>query len=70
MAVAIRIDPAGIYDDVLLYAALELSAATLARARKEGRLRFTRQGRRIFYLGAWVLAWLEADSHQEASDAP
>jgi hypothetical protein len=56
----IRIEPDGFYDDDLLYAALEVSAATLARARREGRLHYTRQGRRILYWGQWVLDWLQA----------
>ena len=38
MATAISIEPTAFYDDDLLYAALELSAATLARARRDGRL--------------------------------
>jgi hypothetical protein len=63
---AVHIDPTGIYDDALLYAALEVSAATLVRARRAGRLRFTRQGRRVLYLGQWVLDWLKADARQGA----
>jgi hypothetical protein len=59
-ASSITISPTGIYDDVSLYAALEVSAATLARARRQGTLRYSRQGRRILYLGEWVLAWLRA----------
>jgi hypothetical protein len=66
---AIQIDPTGIYDDALLYGALEVSAATLTKARREGRLRYSRQGKRILYLGAWVLAWIEADARQEVSRA-
>jgi hypothetical protein len=66
---AIRIDPDGLYDDDLLYAALELSAATLARARRAGRLRYTRQGRRILYLGRWVMGWLTADIREESRHA-
>jgi hypothetical protein len=62
---SIQIDPTGIYDDVLLYGTLEVSVATLAKARREGRLRYSRQGKRILYLGSWVLAWLEADARQE-----
>jgi hypothetical protein len=58
----VRIDPADIYDDGALYATLGVSAGILARARRGGRLRHTRQGRRILYLGQWVLDWLTADS--------
>jgi hypothetical protein len=65
----IRIKPDGLYDDNLLYAALELSAATLARARREGRLRFTRQGRRTLYLGQWLLDWLRSDAARQG-DVP
>jgi hypothetical protein len=61
-ATPVRFDPAGLYDDDALYASLELSAATMARARREGRLRYTRQGRRVLYLGQWLLDWLTADS--------
>jgi hypothetical protein len=65
----IRIDPDGIYDDVLLYGTLEVSAATLAQARRTGKLRYSRQGRRVLYLGEWVLAWLKADARQEVPRA-
>jgi hypothetical protein len=57
-----KIDPAGVYDDAGLYAALEVSYQTLARARRDGRLRYTRQGRRVLYLGQWLLDWLAADA--------
>lgn len=65
----IRLEPHSIYDDALLSAALTVSAATLARARRDGRLRYTRQGRRILYLGQWVLDWLQADARQEVRRA-
>jgi hypothetical protein len=61
----IRIDPDGIYDDALLRGALDVSDVTLARARSDGRLRYSRQGKRILYLGCWVLDWLKADARQE-----
>jgi hypothetical protein len=64
-----KLDPAGIYDDALLYAALEVSAATLARARRDGRLQYTRQGKRILYLGQWIMDWLTNDSHQPGARA-
>jgi hypothetical protein len=58
----VRIDPDAIYDDNLLFAVLGVSSNALARARRDGKLRFTRQGRRILHLGQWVLDWLTADS--------
>ncbi|MGO9811863.1 MAG: hypothetical protein ACLP53_13955, partial [Isosphaeraceae bacterium] len=47
------------YDDGSLRQALGLTPATLAAARRTGSLRYTRTGKRIFYKGAWVSAWLE-----------
>jgi hypothetical protein len=55
----ITLDPDAIYDDGALYCTLGLSATALARARRDGSLRFTRQGRRILYLGEWVTSWLK-----------
>jgi hypothetical protein len=51
----------GIYDDVLLFTVLGVSAQTLSRARAGGELRFVRKGQRTLYLGRWVLDWLTAD---------
>ena len=59
MAANLSIDPNGIYDDGTLVLALGLTHATLARARREGRLRFTREGKQVLYLGRWLLDWLE-----------
>ena len=53
------IQPDALYDDGALRQALGLTATTLAAARRAGSLRYTRQGKRIFYKGAWVSAWLE-----------
>lgn len=61
-ASSIRIDPEAIFDDAAVYALLDVSAATLNRARRLNKLRYTRQGRRILYLGRWLLDWLEADA--------
>ncbi len=54
----VRIDPAAVYLDGDLRLLLDLPAATLARERRAGRLRHRRVGRRAYYLGEWVLAWL------------
>jgi hypothetical protein len=61
MVRSVSIQPDAFYDEQL-FQALEVSAATLARARREGRLRYTRKGKRTLYLGQWVLDWLRADT--------
>ena len=61
MVSVVRIDPTGIYDDGALRHELGLAHAAVNRARRTGRLRFTRQGHRVLYLGQWVLDWLQAD---------
>jgi hypothetical protein len=53
--------PAGIYDDDALYAVLGVSSQTLARARRDGELRHVRKGKRVLYLGQWVLDWLTGE---------
>jgi len=55
----ILIVPEALYDDGALRQALGLTAAALAAARRAGSLRYTRQGKRTLYKGAWILAWLE-----------
>jgi hypothetical protein len=54
----ILIEPNGVYDDDLLCSALEIGSQTLADARRSGALRYTRKGRRVLYVGVWILAWL------------
>ena len=54
----IPIDTQTIFTNGGLRPLLGSPSATLARARREGRLRFTRRGRRIFYSGQWVVDWL------------
>jgi hypothetical protein len=56
------IDPHAVYDDGAVCLALDIPSATLARARRAGRLRYTRQGRRALYLGQWILDWLILDA--------
>jgi hypothetical protein len=69
MTGCVRIEPTGIYDDGALYHALEVGSTTLARARRAGKLRFTKKGNRILYLGAWVLEWLQLAEDKEAVHA-
>ena len=56
------IEPKAVYDDSALSVALGVSAESLARARRAGVLRYTRKGRRILYLGQWILDWLDHDT--------
>ena len=65
MSTPIQIYPDAIYDDSRLHSALEVGAATLARARRDGRLRYSRQGKRILYLGTWVIDWLKVEALQK-----
>jgi hypothetical protein len=58
----VLIDPGAVYDDGAVVLALDIPSATLARARRDGRLRYTRQGRRVLYLGQWILNWLASDA--------
>ena len=56
-----QIDPKAVYDDPALSVAIGVGAESLARARQSGDLRHTRKGRRILYLGQWIMDWLERD---------
>jgi hypothetical protein len=69
MTSPVCIDPRAVYDDGAVLLTLDLPSATLARARRDGRLRFSRQGRRTLYLGQWLLDWLEADARPEVLHA-
>src|SRR4051812_9682923 len=62
------IEPSAVYDDDALYQALGLSGQALSRARRSGELRFTRKGRRVLYLGSWVLAWLQAGGESDGAE--
>jgi hypothetical protein len=69
MVSPVHIDPAAVYDDGAIVLALNIPSSTLARARREGRLRYTRQARRPLYIGQWVLDWLASDSRPEVCNA-
>lgn len=62
----LRIDPAALYDEGAMSQA-GIPGTALRRARQSGKLRFTRQGRRILYLGQWILDWLKVDSEKEVA---
>jgi hypothetical protein len=65
----VLIEPEAVYDDGSLRQALGLTDAALAAARRGGSLRFTRQGKRVLYLGKWITSWLESQAapHPEAA---
>jgi hypothetical protein len=53
------IKPDALYDDGALAVAFGITPNALAAARRSGTLRHARIGRRVFYKGAWLSAWLE-----------
>jgi hypothetical protein len=63
------INPDAVYHDGQARLLLGLTGATLARARREHRLRYTRQGHSILYRGSWLLSWLEADASAVAQSS-
>ena len=66
----VLIEPEALYDDGSLRQALGLTDAALATARRAGMLRYTRQGKRTFYLGKWILAWMESRRPPTRGRAP
>jgi hypothetical protein len=65
----IRFDPDAFYHDGQLRLLLGITTATLIAARREGRLLFTRKGKRLLYRGQWVIDWLnQAQRRQEVRD--
>ncbi len=58
------IQPDAIYSDGEVRLALGVTSSALVRARREGRLCFTRQGNSILYRGQWLLDWLERDARR------
>jgi hypothetical protein len=69
MTEPILIEPEALYDDRTLRQSLGLSPAALGLARRSGKLRFARQGQRILYRGAWVLAWIESSANMPRPEA-
>jgi hypothetical protein len=62
----VTIDPDGWYTDGAARLLLDVTSATLARARRAGELRAARRGLRVWYRGQWLIDWLERGA---ASDA-
>lgn len=69
MVESLEIRPTAVYDDGAITLTLGISAECLAIARRSGSLRFTRKGRRVLYLGQWLIDWLESTPVAEGGHA-
>lgn len=65
----IIIEPNAIYREGDLALALDMRRSALCRARREGRLRFRREGQAVLILGQWVLDWMTGQQREAASHA-
>jgi helix-turn-helix protein len=63
----VTINPQSLYTSWQLSAMLDVGEATLAKARRAGELRSVRKGRRVLFLGEWVLDWLQKEPAEGAS---
>lgn len=64
MIQAVDINPDAVFDDGSLHIAMGLSPSAIARARREGHLRYRRIGKRTLYLGKWILEWLDCPTEE------
>jgi hypothetical protein len=64
------IDPNGIYFVDQAQALLRLTESTLGREIRERRLRVSRRAGRYFFLGKWLLEWIEAGELRPDEDRP
>lgn len=61
MKTAFLLEPARVYADGDLVEAFGVTHAALAQARRNGKLRSVRIGRRTLMLGEWVSDWLRGE---------
>jgi hypothetical protein len=61
------IDPNAIYTIDAARAALRLTATTIRRELRLGRLKVSKRAGRYYVLGRWLLEWLEAGEVRRAS---
>lgn len=66
----VKIDPDAIYGDGQIRLLLGLTSSTIAKARRDGSLRYSRKGRQLYYRGQDVIAWLfgEGDRPEMAGE--
>jgi hypothetical protein len=62
MTGVLHIEHNSLYDDGALRLSLGITSETLAQARRRRQLRFVRKGKRIRYLGQWILDWVQSES--------
>jgi hypothetical protein len=65
MAGTLSIDPQGIYAENAVARALGIPLGTLREARRSRRLRFSRKGKRVLFLGQWLIDWMQDDTASE-----
>jgi hypothetical protein len=70
MANTLSIDPTTVYDEGAVSLALDIPLSTIDRARRSGRLRFARTGRRVFILGKWLIQWFETEQGGKSTNSP
>ena len=58
------IQPDAVYSDGEVRLALGVTSSAIVRARREKRLRYTRQGNSILYRSQWLIDWLERDARR------
>lgn len=69
MIAPVLLEPEALFDDTALRQTLGLAPTTLAAARRDGRLRYCRQGNRLFYKGRWISDWIESASSPSPAKA-
>jgi hypothetical protein len=69
MTSPVEVSPNAIYDDGALYLQVGIAPNATAKARREGKLRYLRVGRRVLYLGQWLLDWLDSAERVERRSA-
>ena len=65
----IKIDPDALYDDTTVGMTMRVGPQTLAKARRNGSLRFKRAGLRTLYFGRWLIDWLETPNTATDSES-
>ncbi len=65
----LTVEPTAIYDEYQIRRALGLTEHLMLKERRDGRIKFARRGRRVYYLGSWIINWMEGDTAQGVDNA-